>query len=338
MKLRELALILGGELLGDPELEIRGAAGVREAHEGDITFLSDMRLMKECAGSRASGVIVKDFVPGIDKAQVVVRNPLYAFAKVLEQFSPPAPHTGISGDAYISETARIGKDVSIHPFAFISDDVVVGDGTVIHPGVFIGRGSAVGAECLLYPNVTIREKVSIGERVIVHSGSVIGSDGFGYVFENGRHHKIPQVGGVIIGDDVEIGACVSIDRATTGSTIIGRGTKIDNLVQVAHNVKIGENTILAGQVGVAGSSEIGNLVVLGGQVGVADHSRIDDGAMLGAQTGVFGHIPKGVYSGYPAMPHREWLKASALFARLPELNRRIKEMEEKIKELERRLS
>ncbi|HYA31295.1 MAG TPA: UDP-3-O-(3-hydroxymyristoyl)glucosamine N-acyltransferase, partial [Thermodesulfovibrionales bacterium] len=205
-------------------------------------------------------------------------------------------------------------------------------------GVFVGRDTIVGTHCLIYPNVTIREKVTLGNRVIVHAGSVIGSDGFGYVLEDGKYHKIPQVGSVVIGDDVEIGACVSIDRATTGSTVIGSGTKIDNLVQIAHNVRIGENTVIAGQVGIAGSTEIGDFAVLGGQVGVSDHARIDSGAMVGAQSGVFGHMPKGVYSGSPAIPHREWLKASALFSRLPEINRRIKELEEKMRTLERRNS
>ncbi len=338
MKLRELASMLGGEIVGDHETEILGAAGVHEVEEGEITFLSDLKLAEECAGSKASCVIVKEVVPGINKPQLIVKNPLYAFARVLEHFEEPVQQIGISGHAFVSEKARIGRDVSIHPFAFISDDAVIGDHTVIHPGVFVGRHTVVGTQCVLYPNVTVREKVTLGSRVIVHAGAVIGSDGFGYVLEAGRHHKIPQVGGVIIGDDVEIGACVCIDRATTGNTIIGGGTKIDNLVQVAHNVRIGENAIIAGQVGIAGSTEIGDFVALGGQVGIADHSKVDEGSMVGAQSGVFGHIPKGVYSGYPAMPHRDWLKASALFARLPELNKRIKEMEEKIRILERRHS
>jgi UDP-3-O-[3-hydroxymyristoyl] glucosamine N-acyltransferase len=339
MKLKDLASMLGGEIIGDPEIEIQGAAGIHEVKQGEITFLSDMKLMRECAGSNASCVIVKHFIPGIDKTQVVVKNPLYAFARVLEHFfTAPVQHLGISSDAFISEKARIGKDVSIFPFAFISDNVAIGDNTVIHPGVFLGNDTVVGAQCVLYPNVTVREKVTLGNRVIIHSGSVIGSDGFGYVFEDGRHHKIPQVGGVIIGDDVEIGACVTIDRATTGNTTIGSGSKIDNLVQIAHNVWIGENAIIVAQVGIAGSTEIGNFVVLGGQVGVADHSRIDDGTMIGAQSGVFGHVSKGVYSGFPLMPHRDWLKASALLARLPELSKRIKELEEKIRGLERRQS
>lgn len=339
MKLKELALMLGGEAVGDPETEIRGAAGIREVKEGEATFLANIKLLKECAGSKASCVIVRDFIPGLGKPQILAKNPLYAFARLLERFYV-APYTsvGISSAAFVSPKARIGNNVSIHSFVSISDNAVVGDDTALYPGVFVGEDTVIGKQCLIYPGVTIREKVRIGNRVIIHAGSVIGADGFGYVMEGGRHHKIPQVGGVIIGDDVEIGANVTIDRATTGDTLIGKGTKIDNLVQIAHNVRIGENSIIVSQVGIAGSTEIGNYVVLGGQVGVADHAKIDDGVMVGAQSGIKGHLAKGVYSGTFALPHREWLKASALFARLPELNKRIRELEEKIKVLERRQS
>jgi UDP-3-O-[3-hydroxymyristoyl] glucosamine N-acyltransferase len=202
--------------------------------------------------------------------------------------------------------------------------------------VFIGEGTVIGNNCILYPHVTLRERVFIGDRVIIHSGSVIGSDGFGYVFDKGKYHKIPQVGGVIVGDDVEIGSNVSVDRATTGDTIIGKGTKIDNLAQIGHNVKIGNNSIIVAQVGIGGSSEIGDYVTIGGQVGIADHTRIESETMLGAKSGVMGHMPKGIYSGAPAIPHRDWLKSKAICAKLPELYKKIKELEEKIYALERR--
>jgi len=339
MKLKELALMLGCEAMGDPETEIQGAAGIHEVKEGEATFLSDLKLLKECAGSRASCVIVRDFIPDLGKPQLLAKNPLYAFARLLERFYiQPHKPTGISDAAFVSQKAGIGNNVSIHSFAFISDNAVVGDNTVIYPGVFVGEDTAIGEQCILYPNVTIREKAQIGNRVIIHAGSVIGADGFGYVMEGGRHHKIPQVGGVIIGDDVEIGANVTIDRATTGNTFIGKGTKIDNLVQVGHNVQIGENSILVAQVAIGGSTKIGNLVIIGGQVGIADHAEVDDGSMIGAQSGIMGHLENGVYSGSPAIPHRNWLKSSALFARLPELNKKIRELEEKIKDLERRQS
>ncbi|MBI5205113.1 MAG: UDP-3-O-(3-hydroxymyristoyl)glucosamine N-acyltransferase [Nitrospirae bacterium] len=337
MKLREIAKLIDGEVTGDPETEIKGVAGISDASEGDITFLISPKFIKECAESRASCVIVRDIVPDIKKPQVKASNPQYAFAKLLEHFYvKPFMPSGISDRAYVSDKARTGKDVTISPMVFVSDNASIGDKTIIYPGVFIGENSHIGDGCIIYPNVTIRENVKIGSRVIAHPGAVIGSDGFGYVFENGVHNKIPQVGGVIIGDDVEIGANVTIDRATTGNTVIGKGTKLDNLVHIAHNVKIGENTVITAQAGIAGSAEIGSFVMTGGQVGVADHARIDDGCMIGAQSGVMGHLKKGVYSGSPVIPHRDWLKAVAIFARLPELNKKIKELEYKIETIERR--
>lgn len=335
MKLREIASFLGGEIKGDAEIEIESVAGIYDVKEGEITFLSDRRLTDECAKSRASCVVVRDFIPEMNKPQVIVGNPYYAFAKLLELFyARPLNPAGISSMAFVSERAVIGKDVTIYPFAYVSDGAVIGDKTAIHPGAFIGEHTIIGDECLIYPNVAIREKITIGKRVIIHPGSVIGSDGFGYVFEGGRHYKIPQVGGVVIGDDVEIGANVTIDRATTGNTIIGNGTKIDNLAQIAHNVRIGDNSIVVAQVGIGGSTEIGNFVAIGGQVGIADHAIIDDGCMIGAQSGIMGHLTKGVYSGSPAIPHRDWLKASAIFAKLPELTKKIRELEDKINKME----
>jgi len=340
VKLKKLASLLKGEIIGPPQadnIEITGVSGIKEAQEGDITFISAQRFVKDLSGCRASCVIVKEPIADIDITQLKVSNPYFAFAKLLEHFYiKPQKPLGISKDAIVSDKARIGKDVSILPFSYISDRVSVGGRTVIHPYVFIGNDTAVGEDCLIYPNVTLRENVKIGNRVIIHSGSVIGSDGFGYVFEKGRHYKIPQVGGVIIEDDVEIGSNVSIDRATTGNTIIGKGTKIDNLVQIAHNVKIGNNSIIIAQVGIGGSTEIGDFVTIAGQVGVSDHAKIESETMIGAQSGVMGHVTKGVYSGTFAIPHRDWLKAQAIFTKLPELNKKIKELEEKIKDLERR--
>ena len=340
MKIKELAALLNGEIIGPPQadnIEITGVSGIKEAQEGDITFISAQRYVKDLSGCRASCVIVKEPIADIDITQLKVSNPCFTFAKLLEHFYVKLQkHIGISKDAIVSDKARIGKDVSILPLSYISDRVSVGDRTVIHPYVFIGDDTAVGEDCLIYPNVTLRENVKIGNRVIIHSGSVIGSDGFGYVFEKGRHYKIPQVGGVIIEDDVEIGSNVSIDRATTGNTIIGKCTKIDNLVQIAHNVKIGNNSIIIAQVGIGGSSEIGDFVTIAGQVGVSDHAKIESETMIGAQSGVMGHVTKGVYSGTFAIPHRDWLKAQAIFTKLPELNKKIKELEEKIKDLERR--
>jgi len=340
VKLREIASLLNGEIIGPPhadEIEIKGVSGINDALEGDITFLASERFAKYLPGCRASCVMVKEPIPGLERAQLKVPNPHLAFSKLLEHFYiEPKKPLGISTEAFVSEKASTGKNVSIFPLSYISDGAFIDEGTVIYPFVFVGENTTIGKGCIIYPNVVVREKVTIGNNVIIHSGSVIGSDGFGYVFDEGKHYKIPQVGGVIIEDDVEIGSNVSIDRATTGNTIIGRGTKIDNLVQIAHNVKIGKHCIIVGQVGIAGSTEIGDYVTLGGQVGVVDHVKIGSGTMIGAQSGVISDVSKGIYTGSPIMPHREWLKSQAIISKLPELYKRIREIEKKMEELERR--
>ena len=336
MKIKEFAEVVSGEITGDPEKEITGVSGIRQAKSGDITFVSSAQYIKYLAGSEASCVIVKDVIPNLSIPQIRVINPHYAFARALECFYPKPAHAGgSSSQAFVARSSSIGKDVSIYPFAYVSEYAVIGEGSVLMPGTFVGNGSTIGRQCLLYPNVTVREGVTLGDRVIIHSGTVIGSDGFGYVFERGEHYKIPQVGGVIIEDDVEIGSNVSVDRATTGNTIIRRGTKIDNLAQIAHNVTIGQKSLIVAQVGIAGSTEIGDFVVMGGQAAAADHSTIESGTMIAAQSGIKGHVAKGVYAGSPAIPHATWLRAQALFSRLPEMNKRIRELEGKISRLEK---
>lgn len=339
MKLKEIAEIINGKIIGQEDLEISGISGISDVKEGEITFLSDTKYLKDLINSKASAVILKEPIEGFEKPFIIVENPQYAFAKLLSIFYPKTPgFVGIHENTYISSKASIDKDVTVYPFVYISDNVVIGSGTVLYPGVYVGERSSIGKNCLIYPNVTIREDVKIGDNVTIHAGSVIGADGFGYVFKDGVHHKIPQVGGVIIEDDVEIGANVTIDRATTGYTIIGKGTKIDNLVQIGHNVRVGENTILVAQVGIGGSSFIGDYCILGGQVGVADHAVIEAGTMVGAKSGIMpGRLNKGLYSGVPAIPHKEWLKATSIFSKLPEVYKRIKELEELIKKLEDRL-
>jgi UDP-3-O-[3-hydroxymyristoyl] glucosamine N-acyltransferase len=337
VKLSEIASLVHGEIFGDPDLDISGVSGINEAQERYITFLSGKRHVKDLRHCRASCIIVQEPVPDIAITQLKVVNPHLAYARLLEHFYvKPLKPFGVSRDAFISDNATIGEDVSIFPYSYIADGASIGNGSVIYPFVFIGENTAIGEQCIIHSHVTLREGVKVGNRVIIHAGSVIGSDGFGYVFDEGRHHKIPQVGGVMIGDDVEIGSNVSIDRATTGNTKIGGGTKIDNLVQIAHNVQIGNHAILIAQVGIAGSSEIGDYVTLAGQAGVSDHTVIESGTMIGAQSGVMGKVVKGTYSGSPALPHRDWLKAQVVFAKLPELHKKIKELEDKIKELERR--
>ena len=336
MNVKEFAELMNGEVIGDPLRNITGVSGVREAEEGDITFISSPQYMRYLAGTKASCVIVKDPIPDLAIPQIKVQNPQFAFAKVLEHFYPiPVPPPGISIHAAVADSASIGDRAAIYPFAYIADGVVIGDDTVIMPGAFIGEGTKIGKKCLIFPNVTIREGISIGDRVIIHAGTVIGSDGFGYVFEKGDHYKIPQVGGVIIEDDVEIGSNVSIDRATIGNTIIRRGTKIDNLTQIAHNVSIGEKSLIISQVGIAGSTEIGDFVVLGGQAGIADHTTIASGTMVAAQSGLKGQIEKGIYAGSPAIPHATWLRAQVLFGKLPDMNKKIRALEEKLSRLEK---
>ena len=337
MKLPDVASLIGGEIFGDPGLDIKGVSGIRESREGDITFLSGKRHAKDLPHCKASCIIVREHLGDVGLTQIKVANPHLAFAQLLEHFYvKPMKPFGVSKDAIISEKARIAPDVSIFPYAYIGEGASIGNGSVVYPHVYIGGNTVIGERCTIFPNVVLRDGVTIGNRAIIHSGSVIGSDGFGYVFDRGKHHKIPQVGGVIIGDDVEIGANVSIDRATTGNTVIGSGTKIDNLVQIGHNVTIGNNCIIVAQVGIGGSTVIGDYVTLAGQTGVADHVEIESETIIAAQSGVMGRVAKGVYSGAPALPHRDWLKAQAVFAKLPELHKRIKELEDKLRELERR--
>jgi UDP-3-O-[3-hydroxymyristoyl] glucosamine N-acyltransferase len=334
MKLKEIAQIIQGQLIGDGEIEITGVSGISEAAEGYISFLSGTKLQAEAARSRASAIIVGKPVDGLKQPQVVVANPQLAFAQLLAHFYvKPHPCLGISEKAIVSPDVVINENVTIYPFAYICEGAVIGKDSIIYPGAYIGEKSVIGEGCVIHPNVVVREGITVGNRVIIHAGAVIGADGFGYVFDGRAHRKIPQVGTVIIGDDVEIGANTTIDRATTGATVIGQGTKIDNLVQIAHNVRVGRAAIIVSQVGIAGSSEIGDGVILGGQAGIPDHVKLEAGTMVGAQAGVIGDLKKGIYLGAPAIPHRDWLKASAIFAQLPELKKKIRELEEQINTL-----
>lgn len=336
MRLTDIAGVVGGTVIGDPETEISGVAPIAEAGAGEITFLASPKYRKHIPGCRASAVIVREAIPEASIPQLLVANPYYAFAQVLEYlYHRPQLLPGIDGSAFVSPHATISATATVMPFAYVSSGAVIGDGSVIWPGVFIGERSVLGRDCVIHANVTVREDVSIGDRVIIHAGSVIGSDGYGYVFEKGAHYKIPQVGGVVIGDDVEIGSNVSIDRATIGNTVVGSGTKIDNLVQIAHNVRIGEKSLIVAQVGIAGSAELGSFVTLAGQVAVADHASIESGTVVGGKSGVAGEIKKGYYSGIPAIDHKTWLKAQALFARLPEMHKKMKELEERLYKLEK---
>jgi UDP-3-O-[3-hydroxymyristoyl] glucosamine N-acyltransferase len=330
LKASEIAVLVEGTLEGDPEILVTGAKGIAEAGPGDVAFVANPKYIDQIATSHAGVLLVTDAVRFDGRTLVRVRNPQLAFAKVLwlaygERLAAIKP--GIHPTAVIAATARIGENCTIGPYVVIEDNVTVGKHSRIMAHGYIGTGSSVGADCLIYPNVTVREECSIGSRVIIHSGTVIGSDGFGFVPGEKGHFKIPQMGIVSVGDDVEIGANVAIDRATTGVTSIGRGTKIDNLVHIAHNLHIGEHCFLAGQVGFAGSTTLGNFVSMGGQSAVAGHLKVGNRVTIAGKAGVTTNVPDDqIVSGFPARPHREELKLQALVHRLPELFEKIKKL------------
>ena len=343
--LKELAGLVDGEVSGDGNIVITGVAGIDNAKDGEITFIANTKYAAGISNTKASAIIISPDVKvqgGLSAAAqagknfLYVKNPYLVFAKVLTIFNPPAvPPAGIHPESYVHQTASIGSSVSIYPHVYIAEDAVIGDKVVLYPGVFIGKGVSIGDETIVYSNVSVREGCSIGKRVMIHCNAVVGSDGFGFAKDGARYHKIPQCGIVRIEDDVEIGACVTIDRATLGETIIKRGTKIDNLVHIAHNVSIGEDSVVLAHVGIAGSTKVGNRVTLAGQVGVKDHIEIGDDAIIGSQSGAAQDIPaKGVFTGTPAIPHREWLKAQNIFAKLPEMRKMLMELEKRVKEIE----
>lgn len=340
MKLALLAKQLEAELDGPGDIEITGIAGIREAQAGEITFVSDQRHLKDLGQSRASAVIVTQDARALAIPSLRVRNPRLAFARALGIFhAPPFVPPGISDRAVIGRNVVIGGNAIIHPFVVIGDGARVGSRVTLHPGVTLGPGSAVGDDSILYPHVSVYHGTTIGSRVIIHAGTVIGSDGFGFVTDGGKHHKIPQVGGVIIEDDVEIGANCTIDRATLGNTVIRRGTKIDNQVQVAHNVTIGEHCLFAAQVGIAGSTTLGNYVVMGGQAGIGDHLSVGDRVMAGGGAGITRNVEPGqVVAGHSAIPIKEWLKVQAILPKLPDFKKRLAEMERLLHELRKETS
>ncbi|MFQ5901769.1 MAG: UDP-3-O-(3-hydroxymyristoyl)glucosamine N-acyltransferase [Thermodesulfobacteriota bacterium] len=335
-RLKEIAEVVGGEIIGNECLIITGVSGIEDAEKGDITFLANPRYLQQIYSTKASAVIASSELKDITIPVLKVKSPYLALSKILSFFSPPPSRKkGIHQNAVISPIASIGKDVSIQPNVYIGDKACIGNRVTLFPGVFIGDGAEVGDDSLIYSNVSIREGCKIGERVIIHCNSVIGSDGFGFVKEDNRHTKIPQVGIVNVEDDVEIGACVTIDRATIGETIIREGTKIDNLVQIAHNVEIGRDSIIVAQVGISGSTKIGQRATLAGQVGVVGHLNIGEDVMVGAQSGVTKDLPSGkIFSGSPCIPHGDWLKAQTIFKRLPEIKKQIGGLKKKLKEIE----
>lgn len=334
--LSELAQLVGGEVRGDPSLRIRGVSSLEEAREGEITFVTSDRYLPLLAETKASAAIVPREVEA-PIPLLIASNPALAMAKILSVFAErPLPPSGISEGAWVSPSAKVGRDVAILPLAYVGEEAEVGDRVVLYPGVYVGPRVKIGPDSVIYPNVTLYEGTVIGSRVTIHAGAVIGADGFGFVKDGERNFKIPQVGTVRIEDDVEIGANCCIDRATFGQTVIGRGVKMDNLVQIGHNVTIGENTIVVAQVGISGSVKVGRNVALAGQVGIADHVTIGDEAQISAKAGILRDIAPGeVVGGIPQMPHRRWVRVAFLMTRLPELKRELDALLKRVEEMER---
>lgn len=338
--LAELAGYLGGRVIGDPSAEVAGLASLDDAVEGTITFLANPKYAAKVATTRATAVILPPGAEGHGKNIIETANPYLAFAKLLTLFhvSRPSPR-GVMAGASVGENVTMGSDVTVHPGVVIMDGVRLGNRVTIYPGAVLYSGVEVGDDVTIHANVTIREQCRIGNRVIIHGGSVIGSDGFGYAPDGDGWYKIPQIGIVILEDDVEIGANCAIDRAALEVTRIGRGTKIDNLAQIAHNCIIGENCMIVSQVGISGSTKLGNRVTLAGQVGVVGHLTIGDNTIIGAKSGVAGNVPANSrLSGIPVYEHRDWLRNSAIIPKLPELRKTVSALEKRIAELEKQLA
>lgn len=337
ISLGQIAALVSGELVGDPETPILGISSIGDAKPGDVVFAESARLLQDAERSQASAVITRKNATSGTKPVVKVSNPRVAFATVLDLFSPqPEAQPGIHPSAFIDPSADIAADASIGFCARIGRNVQIGSGCVVHPFAFVGSQVTMGEGCVIHPHVTLYPHCEIGSRVVIHAGSVIGSDGFGYNFVDGQHQKVTHIGGVKIGDDVEIGANVTVDRARTGYTEIGSGTKIDNLVHVAHNVTIGRNCILVAQVGISGSVTIGNCVTLAGQAGVKDHVSIGDGSVVAARAGIISDIPEGSkIAGFPARPYGEEMRVWASVGHLPEILRQMKALQKRVDELEK---
>ena len=339
LTLAEIARSVGGEVIGDEKIEINGINSLDEASEGEISFFADRRYEESAKKTKASALLVSQFVDFYKGVQVMVSDPGLAYARVAGLFAPPEPRfSGISQMAFIQKGCTIGQNVSIYPWVYIGEDVVIEDHVTLYPGVFIGDRVKIGEKTVIYPNTSILQDCIIGREVIIHAGTVIGSDGFGFVRDGSMNVKIPQVGMVQIDEQVEIGANNTIDRAAFGKTWIKRGVKTDNLVQIAHNVVIGEDSIVVAQTGISGSTRIGREVVIGGQVGINDHIKIGDRVMIGSQSGVPRSIKDDqVVSGTPALPHKLWLKTTGLISRLPRLYERLRKLEQKVSELEKKM-
>lgn len=333
----DIAVLVQGRVIGDGTKVITGFSGIREAQPGDLTFLADSRYERFLQNTPAAAVLVRPEISQASCPLIQVDNPYDAFLKVVMQFRPPSSSvpSGIHPTAVIGNNVSLGQNVAVGAHACIGDNSIIGDRSVIYPNVYIGAHSKIGADSIIYSNVCIREYVELGARCIIHCGAVIGSDGFGFSFRNGKHEKIPQIGTVIIGDDVEVGANTTIDRATFGKTVIGTGTKIDNLVQIGHNTIIGKHCILCGNVGISGSAILGDYVTVAAGAGVAGHIEVGAQSTIAALSGVTKSLPpKSIVSGFPAVDHEMEKRMKASLRRLPEALKTIHSLEKRISELE----
>jgi UDP-3-O-[3-hydroxymyristoyl] glucosamine N-acyltransferase len=335
-----IAGFLKGEIIGDPDIKVNTIAKIEEGHTGALSFLANPKYEHYLYTTKSSIVLVnKSFVPSgkVEATLIRVDNAYESFASLLQMVDQARPRKkGIHPSAIIEPTAIVGRNVYIGPFVYIGENCIIGDECDLYPHVYVGDNTQVGKKCKLNPGVKIYHDCVIGENCIIHAGSVLGSDGFGFAPQSeSGFMKIPQLGNVVIEDNVEIGANVTIDRATIGSTIIHKGVKLDNLVQIGHNVEVGENTVMAGQTGVAGSSKIGRNCMFGGQVGIAGHLKIADGTKIGAQSGIPGDVKKenSILLGYPAIDYKNFFRSSILFRRLPELKTKVDELEKQLKHL-----
>ena len=338
--LKELADHLGGRVIGDEAITVNGLAPLEAAGPDKVTFLANPRYAAKVAETSAGAVLMAPGGEGYGRNVIEVSNPYLAFAKLLTLFYvQPRPARGVLPEACLGTDVSLGDDITIHPGVIIGDHVTIGDRCVLYPGAVVYDGATIGDDTVIHAHAVIRERCRIGRRCVIQPGAVIGSDGFGYAPDGEGYYKIPQLGIVVIEDDVEIGANTVIDRAALTATVIGRGTKIDNLVQIAHNCVIGQNCTIVSQVGISGSTKLGNRVTLAGQVGVAGHLTIGDNVMVGAKSGIPGNIPSGsLVSGIPAFAHREWLRSMAVVPKLPDMKKTVAALEKRVKELEEKLA
>jgi UDP-3-O-[3-hydroxymyristoyl] glucosamine N-acyltransferase len=337
LTLAEIAALVGGEVRGAGERRITGIAPLHAASASDITWIVHPKHRQALAESKAGAVLVNERFGNTPMPAVVCANVERAVAQLLGAFGPPppTPEPGVHPSAVVAAEARLGEGVSVGPYVVIGPRATIGARTILHAGVHVGEDCAIGADCRLWNHVVVRERCRLGDRVIIHPGAVIGADGFGYYFDGGRHNKVPHPGIVVIGNDVEIGANACIDRSKSGATTIGDGVKIDNLVQIAHNVEIGANSVICAQVGIAGSARLGRMVVLGGQVGIRDNIVLHDGVLVAACSCVPQDVPAGTrMSGVPAVESRQFLRENASLHRLPELVAEFARLAKRVEKLE----